>query len=149
MKSFTANIPGNSPSFLVGGYPWASLGSAHVVDVGGSEGQTSVALAQAFPSLEFTVQDRPEVICDAVDKVPPEVRSRVRFLEHDFFQTQTVIGADVYLFRWIFHDWPDRYVIRILRQLIPALKPGARVLVNDSLNPEPNVLPLALERTIR
>ena len=148
MKSFTGTIPGNSPSFLIQGYPWASLKSATVVDIGGSEGHISILLAQAFPALKLIVQDRPEVIREAAIKLPPHIVGRISFAAHDFFTPQSVT-ADAYLFRWIFHDWPDRYVVAILRQLIPALQPGARVTVNDSLSPEPHSLPLSLERTIR
>lgn len=31
-----------------------------------------------------------------------------------------------------------RYSIKILQSLIPALKPGARILINDRVLPEPN-----------
>ena len=43
-------------------FPWASIGSGTVVDVGGSEGKVSMELAESFPRLSLIVQDRPEVI---------------------------------------------------------------------------------------
>lgn len=49
-------------------------------------------------------------------------------MEHDFFQPQPV-QADVYVFKMILHDWPDAEAAKILRALVPALKPGARVLL--------------------
>jgi hypothetical protein len=55
-------------------------------------------------------------------------------MAHDFFTPQTVV-ADVYLLRWILHNWSDKYCMRILRALIPALKPGARVVVNEDVRP--------------
>lgn len=58
MSAF-ANGHGNSPSFLAQGYPWASIGSGTVVDVGGSKGNVSVLLAQSYPNLSFIVQDLP------------------------------------------------------------------------------------------
>jgi hypothetical protein len=60
--------------------------------------------------------------------------ARVSFMSHDFFTPQTVV-ADVYLLRWILHNWSDKYCVRILRALIPALKPGARVIVNEDVRP--------------
>ena len=36
---------------------------------------------------------------------------------------------DAFLLRWVLHDWPHEYAIKILRGLIPALKAGAKVLI--------------------
>ncbi|KAL8730522.1 MAG: hypothetical protein Q9181_004629, partial [Wetmoreana brouardii] len=148
MTSF-ASYQGHDAEFLVQGYPWASLGHATVVDVGGSEGEYSAALARAFPKLGFIVQDLPAVV-EAVHKKPRpvDVAERIKFMAHDMLSEQP-IAADIYLFRWIFHDWPDKYVIQILRQLVPAMKAGARVLINDTILPEPNTLPLLRERRLR
>ncbi|KAL8910059.1 MAG: hypothetical protein Q9171_004613 [Xanthocarpia ochracea] len=148
MTSF-ASYQGHDAEFLVNGYPWASLGHAVVVDVGGSEGAHSAALARAFPKLEFIVQDLPAVV-EAVQNKPRavELADRIKFMPHDMF-TEQPVAADVYLFRWIFHDWPDKYVIRILQQLIPVMKNGARVLINEIIMPEPNTLPLLRERRLR
>ena len=141
--------PDISPSFLVKGFPWASLGEGTVVDVGGSSGAVSVAIAEANPSLRFIVQDRPEVIESAKsNSMSNHLEERIKFMAHDFMSEQPVI-ADVYLFRYIFHNWPDAYAIKILRQLIPALKPGALVLINDHLLPEPNTSSLTMEREVR
>lgn len=67
---------------------------------------------------------------------------------HDFFIQQPIV-ADVYLFRAIFHNWPDHYCVKILHSLIPALKHGARIIVNDGVVPEPGTLDLLAERNIR
>ena len=42
--------------------------------------------------------------------------------------------------RSILHDWADKYAVRILQALVPALKRGARVLVHELVLPEPNTL---------
>lgn len=49
MEAFGAG-PDISPSFLIKGSPWASLGAATVVDLGGSNGAVSVAIAESNPS---------------------------------------------------------------------------------------------------
>jgi hypothetical protein len=59
-------------------------------------------------------------------------------MEHDFFQDQPVC-ADAYLLRWVLHDWSDKYAIKILRALIPALKKGARIIVNEFVLPPPGI----------
>ena len=133
MKFFTATVLGNDPRLLLGRYPWAELpGEAMVVDVGGSTGYVAALLAEEYPGMKLVVQDLPDVVESAA---AANENSRLSFQAQDFFQANGEIGADVYLFRWILHDWPDREVVKILRALIPALKKGARVIVNDSVGP--------------
>ena len=138
-----------SPAGLVKGFSWAVLGTSTVVNIGGSNGFVSMAITKIYPNLSFVVQDRSEVI-EAVKEgnIPREIGDRLKFMAHDFFTEQPIV-ADVYLFRYIFHNWPDTYAIRILRQLIPALRPGAKILINDHLLPEPNTASLMVEREIR
>lgn len=112
---------------------WPALGAAaHVVDVGGSAGHDAAALARRFPNLRLTVQDleRVEPVFDAAS-ADADLRAadRVRFVAHNFFEPQPVKGADVYLLKMILHDWTDAECVRILRALVSALKPGARVLL--------------------
>ena len=64
-------------------------------------------------------------------------RPRIKFMEYDFFTPQPIKDADVYLYRWIFHNWPDDKCVDILRNAIPAMKPGAKILINDGGLPEP------------
>lgn len=58
-------------------------------------------------------------------------------------------GADVYFFRWIFHDWSNTYGAKLLRNLIPALKKGAKVVISEICIPPPGLLPLYDERSVR
>lgn len=146
------SLPGLQVSHLLDNYDWKSIGneadgSAVVVDIGGSHGYVSIEIAQRFPSIECIVQDRPEVVAEA--NVPPHLSGRVRFMAHDFFTEQPIKGADVYYFRWILHNWSDKYAIRILRALVPALKHGARVVVSEICMPGHRELPLYHERSLR
>ena len=141
-----------SPSFLVKDYPWSSLckgsGTATVVDVGGSKGHVSVMLAQSIPGLRFVVQDLPEAIQGWENAMPNDLKQRLEFMTHDFFDAQP-IEADAYLFCNIFHNWSDAHVVKILKATVPALKPGAHIIVNDFVMPEPNTLPWTEERSVR
>ena len=147
MSSF-ANGHGNLPAHLVQGYPWDKVGSGTVVDVGGSKGNVSTLLAQHYHNLKFIVQDLPNMIQGVAETLPADVRDRIEFQAHDFFTTQPV-QADVYLFRNIFHNWSDSHSIRILQALVPALRPGTRIVVNDYLLPEPGTMSLVKERAVR
>ena len=119
-----------------------------VVDVGGSHGSIASELLQHFPSIrQCIVQDLPEVIEGA--KVPDAVHGRLLFQPHNFFTEQPVKGADVYLLRLILHDWADKYAIQILQNLIPSLKSGARVFINEICLPEPGAVPYYQESILR
>lgn len=148
MRWFNTN-PEFDPIHVLDNYPWESLGEGTVVDVGGSHGAVSVAIARRFPSLRCIVQDLPKVVADAQSKLPPALANQVTFMEHDFFTEQPVQGADVYYLRWILHDWPDKYAIRILRSLIPALKTGARIVLSEWIVPEPGEILSHQEKIIR
>ena len=139
---------------LVSAYPWADIkgrdtesGKVTVVDVGGSHGTASIALAQNFQNFVCIVQDLPGIVAKAPE-LPPELENRVSFAAHDFFTEQPLV-ADVYFFRHIFHDWPEKYCLKILRCLVPALRPGARILVNEFCLPEPGQVPKTQEQAIR
>jgi hypothetical protein len=79
--------------------------------------------------------------------IPPELEGRITLTAHDFF-TQT-ITADIYYCRWIFHNWSDVYAIKILKNLVPALKLGAKILINDGILPEPGTIGVIEEKSIR
>ncbi|KAI2609227.1 hypothetical protein GGR54DRAFT_618215 [Hypoxylon sp. NC1633] len=67
----------------------------------------------------------------------------VEVMVYDFFEEQPVKDADVYVYRWILYNWPDKYCVKILRALVPALKPVSRILVVEQVMPTPGVLPNA------
>ncbi|KAL9610543.1 MAG: hypothetical protein Q9167_004755 [Letrouitia subvulpina] len=156
-KRFASTMSTASPSsleFLSSAPIWGTLGpTATVVDVGGSRGHVSAFLAQKFPSLHFIVQDlrstTAEVEHALPDTLPGDGEGRVKIMEHDFFKPQPMQGADVYLFRFVFHNWSDGYCVKILRALVPAMRSGAKVAVNDHCMPEPGTLGLSSEKRIR
>ncbi|KAK4206754.1 S-adenosyl-L-methionine-dependent methyltransferase [Rhypophila decipiens] len=142
MRSFTEGT-GFELSHVVDNFPWGDLPQdGVVVDIGGSQGFVCFALAAQFPSLSFIVQDLEPVI-RAAEKQPQAIElgtDRIKFMTHDFLTEQLVHGADVYFFRWILHNWSDKYCVRILRNLIPALKQGAKIVINDNVLPKPGVM---------
>ncbi|KAI8629700.1 putative O-methyltransferase [Xylariaceae sp. FL1651] len=143
--SFFTTGEGYSLRHLTDGYAWGGIGTGTVVDVGGSRGDAAFAIARQYPDIHLVVQELPEVV--ALSKEEPGLN--VKFMVHDFFKEQPIKDADVYLFRWILHNWPDKYCIQILGALIPALKPGSRVLIMDFVMPPPLVLPNSVDRKLR
>ena len=135
-------------------YFYLSLIEANPVfasQLGGSSGHIAVALSQNYPNLKLIVQDLPTVEQAFRAYVPTELTSRIAFHAHDFFNPQPVV-ADVYFMKAVLHDWPDKYAIKVLRALLPALRHGARVILCENcLPPKYNekgdkVMPLPVER---
>lgn len=151
MMRFFSRRPGLEPHHVVGGYAWGDLPEgATIVDVGGSHGAISIAIAREFPSVKLIVQDLDEAVIEEARKQrPADVADRVQYTVHDFFTEQPVRGAEVYFFRSIFHNWSDKYCIRILRNLVPALKPGSRIVLDETVIPEPDKVPKQLEHAMR
>lgn len=141
--------PGFDVKYLLDSYPWTTLANRTFVDVGGSHGLIDQALARHVPTLKCIVQDRPEAIAEGKKLLPQDLSSRIELTPHDFFQEQPVKNADVYYYRLILHDWSDKYALKILHALIPALKPGAKVMVQEHLVPGHNELSKYRERGIR
>lgn len=129
---------------------WSSLpNGSTVVDVGGAQGHVSFHLAEKFPHLNFVVQDMPDVVQGAESRIPEKLKGRVSFAGHNIFTDQPVKNADVYLLRYVLHDWPDKYCVQILQRLIPALKEGAKVVIHDHILLEPGTLSLLQEMQLR
>ncbi|KAI1801520.1 putative O-methyltransferase [Daldinia bambusicola] len=133
------NTPMWSFDRLRAAWPWGSLGKVKVVDVGGSIGHTVLALAPLMPDATFVIQDnnlgalemgRRGVARDS------SLKSRISFEEYNFFEPQPV-QADIYIYRHILHDWDDENAVKILSSLLPGLRPGAKILISETVLPEP------------
>ncbi|KID89862.1 O-methyltransferase, family 2 [Metarhizium guizhouense ARSEF 977] len=103
------------------------------VDIGGSHGFVSVDLAKKWKNMKFIVQDLPKTVSSAPKPISDDesVAERIQFEAHDFFKEQPVKDADVYFFRWIIHNYSTPYAVKLLKNLVSALKPGARIVIND------------------
>lgn len=98
--------------------------------MGGSSGFLSIALAESHSNLtKLVVQDYKHTVEEGAARLPSELSARVQFVPHDFFQPQPTTGADVYVLRHICHNWSVENCARILRQIVPALKPNSKILL--------------------
>lgn len=70
----------------------------------------------------------------------PQFKDRITFKGHDLNNEQPVKDADLYMFRSVLLNWPEKYVVKFLKNLVPALKPGAKVLINEGCLPEPGTV---------
>jgi O-methyltransferase domain len=147
MRAYTSS-PAYETSYILDNYDWEGVGKGLVVDIGGAQGHVGIELAKRFKNLNILIQDMDKVVEQGAAGVPADLASRVKFMAQDFFAPQTV-QADVYYFRWILHNWSDKYCILILRAQIPVLKPGARIVIQDTCMPEPGSIARWKEKDLR
>src|SRR5205085_5669739 len=95
------------------------------MDIGGGRGSLLTTLLAAYPSIEKGILfDQPSVIEEARSLLGPPADGRLELVGGDFF-TALPSGADVYIMKWILHDWNDAACINLLTNCRHAMLPIA------------------------
>ncbi|KAG8629215.1 hypothetical protein KVT40_003080 [Elsinoe batatas] len=137
----------NSLPHLLSHPTWSALDARPtptlVVDLGGSLGHLSIALARITKNVTFEVQDLPKTIDAATKAAPAELTDagRLRFKAHNFLTPQDEAKedrdvVDVFFVAQVFQNWPDKKVAQIVRNLLPRMRKGSKVLVHERMVPE-------------
>jgi hypothetical protein len=92
------------------------------VDIGGSLGRDALMFRRRFPNVngKTIAQDIPKVIADASKALPPN--SGLELEGADFFESQPMKRADLYLLHYILYDWADKDCLRIVNNTKAASK---------------------------
>ena len=99
-----------------------------VVDVGGASGALLRLLQQANPALRGIVFDR----LDVAEAVAVDIAGeRTEVIGGDFFES--VPAADLYLLKFILHDWDDESCVKILSRCREAMVAGGRIAIAEML----------------
>ena len=107
-----------------------------VVDVGGGEGRLAVDILAAHPAMRGVVFDLPIVRADAEELIKGKLMAaRCDFVAGDMF-VEVPGGGDVYLLKWILHDWNDTKALQILNNVRASMNPNARLVVMERAMPE-------------
>ena len=105
-----------------------TTGAQFVVDVGGADGAFIAALLQHNPALTGAVLDLAQVIPGVIEAAAAHgLQSRMTGIVGDFLRE--VPAADVYLLKFVLHDWDDESCVRILSNIRRAMEPGARLFI--------------------
>jgi hypothetical protein len=107
---------------------------ARIVDVGGGQGEFLRTVLAANPSATGILFDLPSV----VESVPADGHhDRITRVGGDFFAS-VPSGGDLYVLKWVIHDWSDADCARILRNCRVAMPDDATLLVVDTIIPAGN-----------
>ena len=125
------------------------IGIRSVVDVGGGSGALLAAVLRANPAIRGVLFDLPQGLAFARETLEEaEVLERVTLAEGSFFESVPA-GGDLYLLKWIIHDWSDEEAVVILRNCRQSMSGAARlVLLERSLPLHVDDSPAALDATM-
>jgi O-methyltransferase/IclR-like helix-turn-helix domain-containing protein len=102
-----------------------------VVDVGGGHGSLLTTVLTIYPSIKKGILfDQPHVIEEARAELDPALDGRIQLEGGDFF-TNLPSGADVYLMKWILHDWNDDDCVNLLTACRRAMPSHGRLLAAE------------------
>jgi hypothetical protein len=101
---------------------------ATVADIGGANGALVCAIVAAKPALKGIIFDLPHSLDSAVAFIRGEgLADRVKVVSGDFFES--VPAADLYLLKYILHDWDDAACVKLLTNCRSAMSNTGRVAI--------------------
>jgi O-methyltransferase domain/Dimerisation domain len=113
-----------------------------IVDVGGGAGGFLDAILATQPEATGILFDLPYVIENTRAKIVETVADKRYELVGGSFFDQIPSGGDLYLLKWVLHDWSDDASIMILKNCRAAIAENGTLLIVDTVLP-PGNLPAA------
>lgn len=117
-------------------YPFGR--ARRILDIGGGNGTLLTQILEDHPGPAGTLFDLPHVVEAARSAVTARLGTRVAVQGGDFF-TAVPRDHDLYLMKFILHDWEDPKALAILANTRAAMGPGATLLVLEDLVCGPNI----------
>ena len=109
-----------------------------IVDVGGGEGGLLTAILQAHDKATGTLFDLPSVAERGGHRIQAAgLADRCECVGGDFFQAVPE-GGDLYILKWVLHDWDQAQSIEILKSCRRAMREDAKLLIVDTVIPSGN-----------
>ncbi|WP_372448715.1 methyltransferase [Streptomyces musisoli] len=108
-------------------------GSKSVADLGGGQGHVVASLLDKYPAMRGYLLDLPRVVENALPRLREDgdLADRMCIVPGDIREAVPV-EADVYIIKNIL-EWDDESTARLLRNVVGAGGPGARVVVIENL----------------
>jgi SAM-dependent methyltransferase len=146
--------PAFTREFVMGMHDYARLRGREVVDrvdlsdarrmidVGGGPGTYAALFARAWPDLQVTLFDLPEVVAIAQENLLAEgLGDRVRTVAGSYLQDDLGEGYDAAFLSDVLHQEDPETAVSVLRRVHDALRPGGRVVVQGMYLNEDKVSP--------
>lgn len=109
-----------------------------IVDLGGGYGDLLSAILLVNPESKGILFDLEEVVEEATSRNKGTVlEDRCTFIAGDFFETVPSYG-DLYVLKYIVHDWGDERVGRVLDNCRGAMAEHAKLIVIEQIVSEDN-----------
>ena len=133
-QAMTSLSAGDAPA-IVDAYDFS--GVRKLADIGGGQGLLLRTILKSHPKMTGLLFDRP----DAVEGVEAQLgkdslAERCEVVAGDFFQAVPA-GADVYLLKYVIHDWDDERSLAILKNCRRAMTNDARLVLVETTVPLP------------
>jgi hypothetical protein len=139
-KTLGAGATAMAPGILQD-YPWEEVSDQRILDIGGGGGALIASLLQEHKEMTGGVFDLASVIehtttLFSADGQYGDLSTRVEtkdLIAGDFFET--IPPSEVYVMKWVLHDWVDTDALKILRNIRKAMIPGpkSRLVVLESV----------------
>jgi hypothetical protein len=107
-----------------------------LVDVGGGAGDLIAGILKRRPELKGILLDQPHVVEGAPAILAAAgVADRCTVVGGSFLEA-VPRGGDVYILKHVLHNWDDDDCVRILRNCVAVMDPGAALLVLEDVLPD-------------
>jgi hypothetical protein len=151
--NFTNGLSGltlSEAAAIAAAYPFPAAG--RVCDVAGGSGVLLGEVLRRHRGLTGILVEAPSVLTDAAAHLESVgIAESVTLLQGDLFGVISA-SADVYLLKWILHDWSDADCVRILRNVAAAMPAGAKLVIIEGLqdpnSADPRFSPIDLEMLV-
>jgi 16S RNA G1207 methylase RsmC len=119
---------------VLSSYDFSSI--SKIVDVGGGHGSLIASILKTNPKMRGVLFDAPPVIEGARHRLKDEgLAERCEATAGDFFDS-VPSGGDVYIVKWIIHDWDDEQSVSILKNCHRAMAENGRLLLVEAVVPD-------------
>ena len=109
--------------------------ASRIIDVGGGSGALLSAILHHEPEANGIVFDTPRAADLARERIRQQgLADRCSVMGGDFFG-EIPAGGDLYLLKWVLHNWPDEQATDILRGCRRAMDGDAKLLIIESILP--------------
>lgn len=110
-----------------------------IADIAGGQGVLLAKVLQTNPETKGVLFEQPQVLEGNILQ-KEGVADRTELISGDFFEEIPVV-ADIYLMKFIIHDWNDEQSITILKNLAKSAPKGSRLLLVETVIEEDDNAP--------